>query len=472
MPYYIFMILPLLKFRGYQEEAARWLDNPKVTRIVLCWGRRNGKTLWAWNMGIKKAMSEPMGVVFVYPEAKTGERDIWNAFDNNGIKFIDYIPKSLVKSKRKDTLTIELINGSIIQIVGAKDPNRLRGANNKLYFFDEFVDIPGEALEVVEPVVMANQGKIVIFSTPKLTGRSGALFKKEFDLAKKMPTRFASLRTSEGIMSADALEEARLSCIEKYGNDNWWKQEYMCDWGAVDSGSYYGDKIGLIEKRGQITTVAYDAKYPVYVALDLGMSDAMAWGYFQYVDNKIKVIGYDESSNLSLDFINQELRSQPWNGNYATIFFPHDGTVREVSDGNARVDKFKDMGWHCEVIRRESREVGIERVLDYLSISMFDKYETSNLIDKLRAYSRKFNDRTLEYTGPNHDTNSHAADMFRYLCAAVELLKGGFSAFVRGVNEFQTATTDPKAYEYVSYYDRNRFSTRPDEEDDDEEEYW
>lgn len=454
------MKIPLLDFRDYQLEAAAALDDPKINRVVLCWGRRNGKTLFTWNYAVKRALEEPMGVVFVYPEKETGKRDIWNAFDNDGLKFIDYVPDKLCKKKNKTEMTIELINGSMISIVGAKDPNRLRGANNKLYIFDEFVDTPSEALNVVEPVIMGNGGTIVLISTPKITGKSGYLFKQEFDLATKMDRRFSSLRTAEGVMTAEALEEARISCIEKYGNDNWYRQEYLCDWGSIDSGSYYGDKIKQIEARNQVRTFKPLDKYPVHVALDLGMSDAMAFIFFQYANKQIRVVDYGENTDLSLKTLNNMLREKKYD--YGTIFFPHDGNVRELSDSTTRIDKFRDMGWDCELLARESREVGIERVMDMLSYTHFNEVPTSGLIHKLKLYSRKYNDTTLEYLGPDHNTTSHAADVFRYMCSAINYIKEGFSAFAKSAINRKPLTTRPD--ENKPWYEEQENSTRPSDD--------
>ncbi len=46
---------------------------------------------------------------------------------------------------------------------------------------------------------------------------------------------------------------------------------------------------------------------------------------------------------------------------------------------------------------------------------------TINLVKKLKLYKRKFNGITGDYEGPEHKTESHAADSIRYTFQAIEM---------------------------------------------------
>jgi hypothetical protein len=49
----------------------------------------------------------------------------------------------------------------------------------------------------------------------------------------------------------------------------------------------------------------------------------------------------------------------------------------------------------------------------------FNEGTTEDLVRKLMLYKRKFNPLTGDYLGPEHKTESHAADSVRYTFAAI-----------------------------------------------------
>lgn len=413
--------------RHYQAEGIRALEEG-VKFAVWCWARRGGKDLTAFCYGIKKAVEKPMNVVLVWPTKKQGFDNFWTAVDNEGIPILDRIPPGLIarKSSTQDNMSITLINGSTISLLGANDQdavNKLRGANGKLYILSEFVDLPPGILGVIRPVVAVNGGQIIVQSTPKIDGISGATFHRLFKRAKKMKTQFASLIKATEYLTDKELEEIRQEYIAEYGNDFLFRQEFLCDWGQTSQTNYYSDILQQMSKARKIGMFAYDAQYPVYTAWDLGMSDMTAITFFQYylVNNKpqVRIIDYYESNNLKNEAHVKFVQSKPYN--LAWHFFPHDAKVRD-SDAIERIEKLRDLGLtNSSILKREPKEDGIGRVASNLGKAVMHAPTTELLRRKLRLYKRKFNGETGDYMGPEHKTESHAADSVRYLFQAVEL---------------------------------------------------
>src|SRR5690606_30398789 len=119
------------------------------------------------------------------------------------------------------------------------EPEKLRGNNVKLYILSEFVDINSGALDIIEPIVIANGGQIIIESTPKQDGVSGATFVKLRKAAAKDPKQYSSRVPATRYMTKEQLERARQSCINKWGNDFMYRQEYLLDEGQALETSYY-----------------------------------------------------------------------------------------------------------------------------------------------------------------------------------------------------------------------------------------
>lgn len=405
------------KPRDYQVEALDALERG-VSIAVLCWARRAGKDMTAFGYGTKKMVESPLNVVTVFPTKDQGKSAFWENIENDGFKTIERIPQPLIARRDNSNMRTILKNGSVHQVLGSNDPDALRGANGKIYILSEFVDIPAGVMDVIRPIVAVNGGQIIIPSTPKIDGISGSSFKMYFDRALKHPNQFASLIKATRYLSAETLEELRQECIAKYGNDFLWRQEYMCDWGQVSSSSYYGGALKVAEDRGHIDEFPYNQNYPVYTAWDLGISDSTAIIFFQYYKKKIYFIDFFETNDIGTQPLVSYIKSK--NYEYGWHFFPHDGSVRD-SDAITRIQKFRDLGLiNSSLIRREPREDGIKRAVENLAVTLFHEPTTVDLRRKLLLYRRKFNQFTGDYQGPEHKTESHAADAVRYVYAAIE----------------------------------------------------
>lgn len=390
---------------------------------IWCWARRGGKDFTAFGYAVKKMVERPMNVVLVFPTKEQGKNSFWENVENDGFKTIEHIPNSLIARLDNSNMRIVLKNGSTFQVMGATDPDALRGANAKLYIFSEFVDIPAETLEVIRPIIAVNGGQIIIQSTPKIDGISGGTFKILFDRAKKKmaegdKSQFASLITAREYLDEATLEELRQEAIAKYGNDFFWRQEYLCDWGQASSSSYYGSTLQMLEEKGRIGGFPYDARFPAFTAWDLGTSDSTAITFFQYIAKRPRIIDYYETHDIGYKPIVNFLGTKPYNMMWH--FVPFDANTREQSDAIARIQKLQDAGLtNSSLLQRENKEDGIRMAVEGLAKAEINEATTLELLRKLRLYKRKFNGFTGDYEGPEHKTESHAADSIRYMFTAI-----------------------------------------------------
>ena len=368
----------------------------------------------------KKMVERPMNAVKVFPTKEQGKEAFWDNVENDGFKTIDHIPDSLVARRDNNAMKLTLHNGSTFSLLGSKDPEALRGANGMIYDLSEFVDQPSAVLDIIRPVTAVNGGQIIVQSTPKIDGISGGTFKVLFDLAMKNPKQYASLITAREYLSEETLEEIRQETIAKNGNDFWFRQEFLCDWGQASQTTYYGQSLKALEAEGRLDMYPYDKNYPVYTAWDLGRTAIVFFQYFKkFGVPVVQVIDYYETDVIGNDAIVKFVLSKPYT--YGWHFFPHDGAVKEQSDAITRLEKFRELGLvNSSLLRREPVEEGIKRAKEGLTQTFFHQPTTAKLITKLYLYKRKFNPLTGDYLGPDHNTASHAADSFRYVWVAIE----------------------------------------------------
>lgn len=305
-------------------------------------------------------------------------------------------------------------NGATIRLYGAENYDRLRG----LYFdglaIDEAQDVPPVALtQVILPALSDRNGWLDASGTPK--GRAGLLYKLYQD-AKAAPDEWfvQVLRASEtGILSPE-----QLAMLRRTMPANEYEQEMECSFDAAISGAYYAKLIEAAEADGRITDVPYDPKLPVNTAWDLGVEDKTAIVFWQALrGGSLRIIDYYEASGYGLDHYASVLDKRGYK--YGTHFGPHDIAVRELGTGKSRLEVARSLGINFRVLPALKVEDGINAVRMALPRCWFDAKRTDLLLESLRQYREKIDEKRNVSMGPLHDASSHAADCVRYMAIAL-----------------------------------------------------
>lgn len=429
-----------LPLRDYQDEIVVNYNDPSIEELLLIIARRGGKTTVVYSeCVVPDLVREVQTIVLVYPTAKMGFRNFWNNIENDGFKTIEHIPASLVarQSNSEDDMRIELINGSVFMCVGSTNVEALRGANGKKYIFDEFADMPIEAVNVVAPIVEANGGKLVYMGTPKVDGINGETMRRMHFRFKKQENTYTCYVDATHYMSQVQLEKSRQNYILRNGNDFKYRQEMLLDWGQSSESSYYGQIMSKKDKNGTIGEFAYNPAYPVYTAWDLGKSDSMVVLFFQYFKEKVRLIDLYEVVGSSVKAVIPILQAKPYN--YGWHFLPHDGTVASTNDGVTRIATLHNAGiTNSSTLKREGVGLGIGRVEDGLPDLLINLGTTGSFSQKIRIYKRKISPITGNYIGPDHQSQSHIADALRYLFAAIEIYWNEKGEFIYSPEDSQT----------------------------------
>jgi hypothetical protein len=147
------------------------------------------------------------------------------------------------------------------------------------------------------------------------------------------------------------------------------------------------------------------------------MSDSTAIGFWQYIRKQVRIIDYYETHDIPLGSTVEYVKAKPYN--IMWNFFPHDLSVRD-SDAIERINKVLEVLPNSSLLRREPKEDGIKRAVEKTANVEMNEGTTEDLRRKLGLYRRKFNPLTGDYEGPEHKTESHAADEHRYMFAAIE----------------------------------------------------
>lgn len=205
--------------RPYQLEI---LKNPARFKSLII-HRKAGKTALSINHLVQQAMLNKNKIFwYVAPTYKQAKEIVWRDPD----MLNKYVPKEIIAKKNESELTITFINGSVLGIKGADDPDSLRGPNPYGTVLDEFAVMkPVVWEEIISPIAYANPDAWVWFvGTPK---PQGAHFKKLHDTAKERDNWFTYEMSAEtsGIIPEEALADAKATMTQAG-----YEQEYLCKW--------------------------------------------------------------------------------------------------------------------------------------------------------------------------------------------------------------------------------------------------
>lgn len=403
--------------RSYQTPLWKAVVGGKQNRAVAIWHRRAGKDVTCWNILIYKAV-ERVGLYFYcFPTFTQGRRIIWDGMGGDGRRYLDFIPAELIANVNNTEMKIELVNGSLIQLIGVEQIDRLVGTNPVGLVFSEYSLQNPMAWELFRPILAENGGWALFEFTPRGHNHGWMLYEN----ARKNPKRwFSSVLTVDQtkrddgspVITQDAIDEERASGMA----EELIQQEFYCSFDAAIQGAYYSDQLRQAWKDGRVRDIPFDTSLPTFSSWDLGMDDATGIWVFQAVASEIRVLRYYENSGKGLAhyvaYLNDLRQAQgfQWDRHFA----PHDIRVREFGTGKSRLEVARTMGIHFNAAKRLSIAEGIDAVRRLFPRLYFDEQGCSKGLSAIAEYTKEwdeddkcFNDR------PKHDWTSHAADAMR-----------------------------------------------------------
>ncbi|WP_245555302.1 terminase [Hahella ganghwensis] len=172
-----------------------------------------------------------------------------------------------------------------------------------------------------------------------------------------------------------------------------------------------------IRQRGQIRTLPYDERLPVFTFWDLGRNDSTSIWFMQYAHGQYRLIRYYENSGESIQFYLRKLREFDYL--YSTIYLPHDAEVVDLTrgDNKSRREIVEDAGFRVEVVPRVPDKLeAIQAVRDILPLCWFDEEHCKDGIKHLDHYRKEWDDKLGVFKDrPRHDSASHGNDAFEQM---------------------------------------------------------
>jgi len=396
--------------RFYQLPVLKAMD-AGFKRVVWIAHRRAGKDKTFINK-IAKSMYERVGLYFhLFPTFLQGRKVIWNGRDRDSYKFTDHIPVAIRRRTDNTDMLIETNNGSIYQIVGTDDIDRLRGTNPVGCVFSEWPYQNPAAWDILRPILAENGGWAAFIYTPAGKNHGFTLLEIARAFPKDWYSEVLTVEDTHAI-PAEILAQEHREIIRKDGNDALYQQEYMCSFEVPIQGAYYAQQLMVADEEGRISGVPYDPATVVHTFWDLGIDDSMTIWFMQVAGRELHFVDYYESSGEGIPFYIKYLQEKPYV--YGQHYAPHDIQVRELTTGKSRFETAKSLGINFEIVPKLDLLDGIDAGRNIINRCWFDKVKCDRGLSALRSYHKEWDeDNQIFKSKPEHDWSSHGADAFR-----------------------------------------------------------
>lgn len=361
--------------------------------------------------------------------------------DEQGIRFLDYIPSELITHKHDTDMRIHFSNGSILQLIGSDNIDSIMSTNPVGCVFSEYALQDPAGWRFVTPILAKNGGWAAFAYTPRGHNHGYELYQRTRGRDGWFTERLTVDDT--GLVSPDAIEDVRASGVP----EEIIRQEFWCDFTTTNEGAYFGQDMLKAEKDGRVRELTYDPRQLVHTAWDLGVNDSTTIWFVQTDGRTFWAIDFYENSSKGLPHYVGILHDKGYV--YGTHLGPHDTAKREFTTGASILDSAADLGLSFTVVPRTAKTDQHNAAHLLIPRTVFCSRACERGIEGLKGYERKW-DQAAKVFGntPNHNWASHIADAYMVLATGHELIAHDTNRPSHSVGSF-----NPREYEQYGSFD-------------------
>lgn len=258
--------------RPYQQDAHDAFKRGK-RRQMLIWHRRAGKDIYGMSLAANEMRKRVGTYVHFFPKQAHAKRAIWSGVDpRRGARFIDIAFNDIESERNNTDLSIEAYNGSVWQLLGSDNYNRIVGGNIVGAVFSEWALCDPRAWDYIRPMLLENKGWAVFITTYRgQRNHAYEMFQKLKDNKDWYCTELPVTKTFDvngnRILTDDDIQSERESGM----SEAMIQQEYYCNPQAVMDGAIYARETEKLRSDESRHVAPYDPARPVYCVWNLDL---------------------------------------------------------------------------------------------------------------------------------------------------------------------------------------------------------
>lgn len=410
--------------REWQRRASSELKRFSV--LVL--HRRAGKTVFDVIQSIGAVLSCPLPrpqAAYIAPNYGMAKKIAWDYYK----EFLAPLVKKNLVTFNETSLRIDFATGAKIYLLGAEDPDTIRGMYMDHTVLDEYQMMPPDFFEkVIRPLLSDREGKAIITGTP--SGKNHFYDAYIRGLDKDFEDWAGVLMTWK---DTQVLPPSEIKAARKDMSEEAFMQEYECSFDAAIRGAFFGKNIAKVRFDERIQDINFDPSYPVITGWDIGFDGTVVW-YAQKVGEQLRIIDCDIFEDKDIPYVVNKVMNKPYTYQYQIL--PHDAVKRMITDKRKTAKgQIENLGLKCKVAPRISIEDGIHATRNLIDRCVFtaqcDKKQKQGRnkvspLDSLSLYRSEYDEsRGVLNQTPVHDRHSHVADALRTLAVGIKNISFG-----------------------------------------------
>jgi hypothetical protein len=404
--------------RHYQEELLDAFFLLKMKRFYYLCHRRAGKDMTCWNLMWGAALQRVGTYLYLLPQHNQSRKVIWKGMIGDGRSFVSMIPKQLVNKINNTNMSVELINGSVIQLGGGKNFDTLMGTNPVGIVLSEFALHSPLVLPYLSPILVENGGWLICQTTPR--GKNHAY--KTFLAANNDDDWFVrrwSIAETKKHDGTPVISDKQIDAERRSGvSEELIRQEWMLDWNIGNVGAYFTQELDDAEYGGRICNWTINPNLPVYTFWDLGISDATAIWFMQPDGYDLKMVYYYEDTGKGFHHyacVLDDLKIR-FGFKYKYHYAPHDAKNRQWGyTPRSTLALAAECGITFLLVPNTTIDTRIQAAKAIFPQVWIHQNNCALGLEALRSYMREYDEENRCFKDkPFHNWASHSSDSFSY----------------------------------------------------------
>ncbi len=394
-------------------------------------------------------------------------RNIWDKYID-GRRHFDSYPSDIIEPletrQQVKFHNNEDLAPALVQFIGFKESESLIGSSYENFYISELSLYKRGAFDLIMPIwdMKKAEGKdfmICANFTPRGMSNIAADFLAAYTgtadpegwpgehgdvYVDLMPADKSMRDDGTRLFTDEMLADIKQRYIRAMGNDLLFRQEYMCEFLAVNAGLVFPG-IEAVRKEGRYRKFNLDTSRPVYMAWDISSKDKQSdWTsaiVFQYFNNYLLIYDYFEDNRKAVVECVQELAKRPYFHLIRAACLPWDSDRSGSSSSPLEECRraFPNIQWHK--LDRSYVSDRINRGRQMLANAVINEERCDWLMECFESWEFRELSSAEDWSAqPKHDRYSHLMDAYGYGCD-----------FLSQVSYLQEATGKPK--NMPAYYD-------------------
>jgi len=291
---------------------------------------------------IIKAASKPNKQVwYIAPTYRMAKQIMWR-------EIRDVIPRRWVRKTNQTAMSIDLVNGSRIELKGSDDPDKLRGVALDFVVLDEFQAMRKETWsEAIRPTLATTGGQALFIGTPLLRNHLYDMYMQGQNPVNIKEGTFRSWQ----FVTADSpfIPPREIEMAKRELDPKTFGQEFLASFNLMSGRVYYA-----FNRDTHVADLPFNPNLPLWVGQDFNV-DPMAASVMQWHPdlNQLWVIDEIVLPNSNTQEAVEELERRYWRNKRNTNIYPDaTGANRSTSSFKSDIDIIRDSGYNRIKMRK------------------------------------------------------------------------------------------------------------------------